>query len=58
MVDTPDLDKAVFVRILRDVGEVTVPGTDTRCEMLRGDVYVVRWSAVREIVGRGDAELI
>ena len=58
MVDTPDLDKAVFVRILRDVGEIVVPGTDTRCEMLRGDVYVVRWSAVREVVGRGDAELI
>jgi GINS complex subunit 4 len=58
MVDAPDLEKAVFVRALRDVGEIVIPGTDTRCEMVRGDVYVVRWSAVRDVVGRGDAELI
>jgi GINS complex subunit 4 len=58
MVDAPDLDRAVFVRVLRDVGEVEVKGTDVRCELKRGDVWVLRWSAVRDIVGKGDGELI
>ncbi len=58
MVETPDTDKAVFVRGLRDVGEVWVEGTDTAFEMRRGDVFIVRWAAVKDVVGRGDAELI
>ncbi|KAF2244752.1 GINS complex, Sld5 component [Trematosphaeria pertusa] len=58
MVDKPDEDRAVFVRCLRDVGEVWVEGTDRRFEMKRGDVWVVRWSAVRGWVGSGDCELI
>ena len=59
MIEQPDAAKAVFVRALRDVEEpIIVEGTDTEFEMRRGDVYVVRWSAVRELVMRGDAELI
>jgi len=59
MVETPDVDKAVFVRGVRDVEEpVYVEGTDTYFEMRRGDVYVVRWSAVRGLVEAGEAELI
>lgn len=61
MVDKPDEDKAVFVRALRDVGEIFVEGTDRRFEMKRGDVWVVRWSAVRAWCvgcGTGDVELI
>ena len=58
MVDKPDEDAAVFVRALRDVGEIFVEGTDRRFEMKRGDVWVVRWSAVRGRVLGGDVELI
>ncbi|KAI4164950.1 MAG: hypothetical protein LQ342_001583 [Letrouitia transgressa] len=59
MVDQPDFDRAVFVRALRDVGElVHIQGTDTVFEMKRGDIYVVRWSAVKELVFTGDAELL
>lgn len=59
MVEIPDVDKAVFVRGVRDVEEpVYVEGTDTYFEMRRGDVYVVRWSTVRGLVEAGDAELI
>ncbi|ORY11820.1 hypothetical protein BCR34DRAFT_483535 [Clohesyomyces aquaticus] len=58
MVDKPDEDAAVFCRALRDVGQVVVEGTDRRFEMVRGDVSVVRWSAVRRAVLGGDAELI
>ncbi len=58
-MEGPDADRAVFVRALRDVGEaVYVEGTDTAFEMRRGDVVVVRWSAVRGVVMAGDAELI
>ena len=48
MVEGPDVDRAVFVRALKDVEEpVYVEGTDTAFEMRRGDVVVVRWSAIR-----------
>lgn len=58
MVDRPDEDAAVFCRALRDVGVVGVEGTDRRFEVKRGDVWVVRWSAVRTWVLTGDIELI
>ena len=59
MIDQPEIDKAVFVRALRDSHEpVVVDGTDIDFEMRRGEIYVVRWSAVRQSVLAGDAELI
>ena len=59
MIEQPDTDTAVFVRALRDVEEpVAINGTDTNFELRGGDVYVVRWSAVRDHVMNGDAELI
>lgn len=59
MIETPDLDKAVFVRALRDTDEpVYVEGTDTYFEMKRGDVLVVRWNAVKALVEGSAAELI
>ncbi|KAL8808500.1 MAG: hypothetical protein Q9182_000051 [Xanthomendoza sp. 2 TL-2023] len=59
MIEQPDVDTAVFVRVLRDVDEpIVVEGTDIDFEMRRGDVYVVRWSAVREHVLSGNAELV
>ncbi|KAF1916233.1 hypothetical protein BDU57DRAFT_224043 [Ampelomyces quisqualis] len=61
MADKPDEDKAVFVRALRDVGDIFVEGTDRRFEMKRGDVWVVRWSAVKQWAvgsGTGDVELM
>lgn len=59
MIEVPDLDNAVFVRALKDVDEaVLVEGTDMAFRISKGDIYVVRWSAVRELVLGGDAELI
>ena len=59
MIEQPDLDKAVFVRVLKDVNEpVVIEGTDTAFEMRKGDIYVVRWSAVMNSVTEGYAELI
>ena len=59
MIEQPDIDKAVFVRALRDIEEpIVVEGTDVAFEMKRGDIYVVRWSAIRDNVLEGNAELI
>lgn len=58
MVEGPDVERAVFVRGLVDVGEVGGEGMDRGFELRRWDVVVVRWSAVRDLVVRGDAELI
>lgn len=59
MIETPDVDKAVFVRALRDIDNlIYVEGTDMGFQMSKGDIYVVRWSAIRQLVLSGDAELI
>ena len=59
MIEQPDVDSAVFVRALRDIEEpVIIDGTDTAFEMKRGDIYVVRWSAIKELVFSGHAELV
>ena len=60
MVDKPEEESAVFCRVLRDAGSVEVHGEAgaSDVELKRGDVWVLRWSAVKERVGRGDVELI
>ncbi|KAK5115480.1 hypothetical protein LTR62_001139 [Meristemomyces frigidus] len=60
MVDKPDEDQAVFCRVLRDAGRVEVQNADAteEIELRRGDVWVLRWSAVKRAVHRGDVELI
>ena len=59
MIEVPDVDQAVFVRALRDVDSpIFVEGTDVGFQMFKGDIYVIRWSAIRQLVLSGDAELI
>jgi GINS complex subunit 4 len=62
MVEEPDLDSAVFCRVVKRIGEeesvVRIPGTGTEFRLNVGDVYVVRYSAVKEFVVRGEVELI
>ena len=59
MIEEPDIDGAVFCKVLRDVeGVVRIPGTDTEFELRKDDIFVVRYSAVRDFVMRGDVELI
>lgn len=59
MVDAPDLDTAVFVRALRNV---VVEGKgrdlDESMDARAGEVVVARWSDVKSLVERGDAELV
>ncbi|KAK4548962.1 hypothetical protein LTR36_008735 [Oleoguttula mirabilis] len=60
MVDKPEEDSAVFCRVLRDAGSVEIQGATSasEAELRRGDVFVIRWSAVSDAVKRGDVELI
>jgi GINS complex subunit 4 len=59
MISTPDVDSAVFLRVIKDVHEeVRVPGTEVSMQWRKGDVWVVRWSVVKGYVLSGDVELI
>ena len=60
MVDKPDEDSAVFCRLLRDAGSVEIQseGGAADVDLKRGDVWVLRWSAVKDSVVTGDVELI
>ncbi|GAB7366657.1 hypothetical protein MBLNU230_g8640t1 [Neophaeotheca triangularis] len=60
MVDKPDEDTAVFVRVLRDAGKVEVQAEQGVgvAELQRGDIWVLRWSAVKDAVTRGDIECV
>lgn len=59
MIDVPDLDAAVFVRLLRDM-VVEGRGTDADNAMdgKYGDVMILRWSSAKPLVDAGDAELV
>lgn len=56
MIDRPDEDTAVFCRVLRDSYVERV--VDEDIELKRGDIWVLRWSQVKELVREGDVELI
>ncbi|RFU73833.1 dna replication complex gins sld5 [Trichoderma arundinaceum] len=59
MIDSPDLDAAVFIRLLRDK-DVYGKGTDvdTILPASNGDVLILRWSSAKDLVEDGDAELV
>ncbi|CAH0049644.1 unnamed protein product [Clonostachys solani] len=59
MIDSPDLDAAVFIRMLRD-REVTGQGTDADITLnaSNGEILILRWSSAKSIVEVGDAELV
>ncbi|KAK9486641.1 hypothetical protein V1527DRAFT_512090 [Lipomyces starkeyi] len=58
MVDAPDLDKVVFVRVLQDVpGEVDL-GNDDKIELRKGNIYVLPYRGIRRYVDNGDVQLV
>jgi DNA replication complex GINS protein SLD5 C-terminus len=59
MVDEPDAETAVFVRVLRDVDrEVYAPGMEAGLILKRGDVMVIAWGAIKDLRATGDVELL
>ncbi|KAK2050247.1 GINS complex, Sld5 component [Colletotrichum somersetense] len=59
MIDGPDLDTAVFIRLLRDV-DVEGKGTDSDGSLQgrAGDILILRWSSAKPVVDAGNAELV
>jgi GINS complex subunit 4 len=59
MIDTPDLDTTVFIRMLRD-RDVHGMGTDNDNTLPaeNGDILILRWSSAKPLVDEGDAELV
>lgn len=60
MVDKPDEETAVFCRVLRDAGSVEIMGetATTDIDLKRGDLWLLRWSAIRDATLKGDVELV
>lgn len=55
----PDLDKAVIAKVRQDVPGLVEVGGGERVRMTEGDVFLVRWSKVREeCVGMGGRERV
>ncbi|KAH7328993.1 hypothetical protein B0I35DRAFT_486995 [Stachybotrys elegans] len=59
MIDAPDLDTTVFIRMLRSA-EVHGQGTDADVSLnaVAGDVLILRWSSAKPLVEAGQAELV
>ncbi|KAF4594735.1 DNA replication complex GINS protein SLD5 [Ophiocordyceps camponoti-floridani] len=59
MIDAPDLDTAVFIRLLRS-RDVDGKGSDADSTVPAeaGDVLILRWSSAKPLVDSGDAELV
>ncbi|KAH9891473.1 GINS complex, Sld5 component [Xylariomycetidae sp. FL2044] len=59
MIDTPDLDSAVFIRLLRDT-PVEGKGTDSdgSTDGTTSDIVILRWSDAKPLLDSGAAEVI
>ena len=59
MIDAPDLESAVFIRLLKDT-LVEGRGTDAdgEMDMQNGDILILRWSDAKPLVDAGHAELV
>ncbi|XXG98741.1 Peptidyl-prolyl cis-trans isomerase cyp15 [Hypoxylon texense] len=59
MIETPDLDTAIFIRLLRDTlveGRGTDADGDMECK--NGDIIILRWSDAKKLVDSGFAEIV
>ncbi len=59
MIETPDLDSAVFIRLLKNTF-VTARGVDEddAANMRESDILILRWSDAKPLVEAGSAELV
>lgn len=59
MIEAPDLESAVFIRLLKDTS-VAARGVDEDddAEMKESDIVILRWSDAKPLVDAGSAELV
>jgi GINS complex subunit 4 len=59
MIETPDLESAVFIRLLKDTPvEGRGVDEDTALDMGESDILILRWSDAKPLVEKGSAELV
>jgi GINS complex subunit 4 len=59
MIDTPDLDSAVFIRLLKDtLVEGRGVDADGLTSFEENDIIILRWSDAKQLVESGSAELV
>jgi GINS complex subunit 4 len=59
MIDSPDLDTAVFIRLLRATTvESRGIDADGALDGKDGSILILRWSDAKPLVDIGDAELV
>jgi Uncharacterized conserved protein len=59
MIETPDLDTAVIIRLLKDsFVEGRGVDSDGALQMKEGDIVILRWADAKPLVEAGNAELV
>ncbi|RKO86464.1 hypothetical protein BDK51DRAFT_6509, partial [Blyttiomyces helicus] len=58
MVSKPDLESAVICRVKEDIGQLQLEGTPESIDMQRNNIYLLRYNAIRALLGQGKVELL
>lgn len=59
MIETPDLESAVFIRALKDTPvEARGVDTDAYADLKESDIVILRWADAKKLVEAGSAELV
>eukprot|EP00948_MAST-09A_sp_MAST-9A-sp1_P000049 g49.t1 len=57
-IPTPDLNKHVFCKVLKTIGEVRVERTDEPITLEEGQIYLMRYESIKKFLRDGDVELL
>jgi GINS complex subunit 4 len=58
MIPAPDLGRHVFVKILRDLGQVEVYEDGGMHELNKGDLYIMKYNMLRPMLADGAVQLL
>jgi GINS complex subunit 4 len=57
MIEEPDMDKSVFVKVVKTIPESIRAGQD-RITLTAGNIYVIRYTAIARQIELGNAQMI
>lgn len=57
MIDSPNLDEYVFIRVLEDIGLLVLSENET-IDLNINDIYVLRYSSIRNLLQQGKLHLV
>lgn len=57
MIAAPDLGRHVFARVKRDLGQVRVYEDGGTAELVKGDLYILRYKMLRQFLEEGAVQL-